>query len=56
MFVHNANAEYDGCYAPQEMDPFKIAELTTNSQSFSEDDDGTGALNVLAVGYDTVSV
>jgi len=52
VFFKNANAEYDGLYAPQETDPVRIAELKVHSESFLEFDDGTGELKVLAIGYD----
>jgi len=52
VFFKNANAEYDGLYAPQETDPVRIAELKVHSESFLEFEDGTGELKVLAIGYD----
>lgn len=55
VFFDNSNVEFDGCYAPEELDPVLIAELVVNAQSFLEDDDGTGELLILAVGYDVVA-
>lgn len=57
MFFGNMNAETEGCYAPMETDPTKIQELIAKSHSYLENDDGTGELRILAVGFDpTTSV
>lgn len=57
MFFGNMNADTEGCYARMETDPTKIQELIANSHSYLENDDGTGELRNLAVGFDpTTSV
>ncbi|KAK1869453.1 hypothetical protein I4F81_011929 [Pyropia yezoensis] len=55
VYFDNDNAETEGCYAPRERDKKLLAELVANSHSYLEDDDGTGELRILAVGFDSVA-
>lgn len=54
IFFENSNVEFDGCYAPEERDPVGMEELLIEAESFLEDEDGQGALKILAVGFDVM--
>lgn len=55
IYFDNSNVELDGCYAPDETDPVAIKQLIANSESYLEDEDGSGAVKVLGVGFDVVT-
>lgn len=55
IFFDNENSEYEGCYSPLEKNPVQAEELMAMSRSFLENDDGTDALLILAVGFDVSS-
>lgn len=54
-FFENENAESEGCYAPVEKDAAKLKELVRMSHSYLENDDGSGELKILAVGFNIVA-
>ncbi|KAK1864508.1 hypothetical protein I4F81_007054 [Pyropia yezoensis] len=54
-FFENENAESEGCYAPVEKDAAKLKELERMSHSYLENDDGSGELKILAVGFNVVA-
>lgn len=56
IFFDNENAEYEGCYSPLETDPVQAEELMAMSRSFLENEDGTDAVLILAVGFDVSSM
>lgn len=55
VYFDNTNAELNGCYAPEEKDPVAIEQLIASSQSFLENDDGSGEILVLGVGFDVTA-
>lgn len=52
FYFNNPNVELNGCYAPLEKGPVAIEQLIASSQSFLENDDGSGEILVLGVGFD----
>lgn len=55
VYFDNSNVELNGCYAPEEKDPVAIEQLIANGDSFFENDDGGGQVEVLGVGFDVVA-
>lgn len=55
VYFDNSNVELNGCYAPEEKDPVAIEQLIANGDSFLENDDGGGQVEVLGVSFDVVA-
>lgn len=54
VYYDSPDVELNGCDAPLEKDLVAIEQLIARSQSFLENDDGTGEIMVLGVGFDVV--
>lgn len=56
FYFNNGNAETEGCYADMQHADARMKEIIAHSNSYLENDDGSGELQVLAVGFDFVSM
>lgn len=55
MYFDNDNVELNGSCAPEEKDPVAIEQLIANGDSFLENDDGSGQVKVIGVGFNVVA-
>lgn len=56
FYFHNDNAETEGCYADLAEADARMKEIIAHSNSYLENEDGSGELKILAVGFDFVSM
>lgn len=56
FYFNNGNAETEGCYADMQDADARMKEIVAHSNSYLENDDGSGELQILAVGFDFVAM
>lgn len=56
FYFNNGDVETEGCYADMEHADARMRQIIAHSNSYLENDDGSGELKILAVGFDFVSM